>query len=542
MSANDNHHHNYLRKFFVAWAHVKSISKRFVSNLGERRRLDSIYLKSLARAPKNFDGVILADGLWDNPNHFFRLFLYLSALDESRKMQRVAFVRNRGSGPQKRTLKALGFTKFIKVSDLPQEKFLQEASEILRNITTHKELLDIQLPGNLPAYIFYDDALKRARHPQPNLSDPCWKLALAQAMSASAQMNNVLNSEDVRHVVLSHPWGLPYGAMAWAAISQKIVTCHLTGYAEGIRIRRFSSLDDFATPVEHLTYKEFKNLSTEQKAKLISIGHGEFKRRITGQTSDINSRYAFNEQLRQDSLVTRKQLIGDDSRPIVLICAHVWFDFPHTFAMRNFTDFLDWMQFTIAQIVNIKNVIWLLKPHPTEKWYGGFQLSQLVPKGLEHIITLAHDFDQATALDLCDAVVTCHGTAGIEAGIFGRPVLSADRNYYSEWPFVISAHSRDQYGQLLGNISQMPRTSTETTKAAIAFFSAALSQPSENDQRIRLHCDSFGTILYKELKVEFLQNKEGIEEEIARIKLWCTTKSGSYATYQIISSLLEMAD
>ena len=525
------------RKVAVGTAHIKSITNRLATNWGVRRKVDAMYRQSLSPQPVSNTGALLADGLWDNPNHFFRLSLYLAALDSPRTMKRIAIVRAHGSGPQRRTLKALGFTHFIEISDKPEERFEEEASKLLDNIHTHRELLELKLPVDLPAYIFYDAALKRARHPQPKLSDPCWKLSLAQALAAVSQMNDILSAEDVRHVVLSHPWGLPYGAIAWVAISRKIPTNHLTGYNEGIRIRRLDTPQAFETPVEHLSYKDYKKLSSHERAELSNIGQLEFNRRTTGRSTDINSRYAFNEQRRQEAGQARRQWLGNDQRPVVLICSHVWFDFPHTFAMSNFTDFLDWMQLTLSHIVNIKNVVWVLKPHPTEKWYGGFQLSQIAPHGLDHIITLPHDFDQATALAMCDAVVTVHGTAGIEAGIVGRPVLCADRNYYSDWPFVTTARSRAEYTEFLQNICALPKASLETIQAAAACFAAALAQPNERDLRLRLQCDSLTNMLYQELKAGPLVAPENLAEEKMRIGLWLASRTGSYAVHSLTENL-----
>lgn len=525
------------RKVAVGTAHIKSITNRLATNLGVRRKVDAMYRQSLSPQPVSNTGALLADGLWDNPNHFFRLSLYLAALDSPRTMKRIAIVRAHGSGPQRRTLKALGFTHFIEISDKPEERFEEEASKLLDNIHMHRELLELKLPGDLPAYIFFDAALKRARHPQPKLSDPCWKLSLAQALAAVSQMNDILSAEDVRHVVLSHPWGLPYGAIAWVAISRKIPTNHLTGYNEGIRIRRLDTPQAFETPVEHLSYENYRQLSLHTQLELANIGHLEFNRRTTGKSTDINSRYAFNEQSRQEAGQARKQWTKDDQRPVVLICSHVWFDFPHTFAMSNFTDFLDWMQLTISHIVNIKNVVWVLKPHPTEKWYGGFQLSQIAPHGLDHIITLPHDFDQATALAMCDALVTVHGTAGIEAGIVGCPVLCADHNYYSDWPFVTTARSRAEYTELLQNICALPKASMETIEAAAACFAAALSQPNEKDQRLRLQCDSLTFQLNTKLFSSLLPDKKVILEETKKIRCWHDMQSGSYAVYTLLDSI-----
>lgn len=525
------------RKLKGAFSHVRRITARLRVNRGIRLKVDAAYWLSSGPAPRETVGVILADGLWDNPNHFFRLSLYLKAIDPQRTMQRVALVPARASGPQRRTLCALGFTRFIELPGRPGPEFIDAAARLLKDVRSHGELLQLRLPDGIPAYVFYDDALKRARHPQPEITAQCWNDAVAQALSVADAMRKVFDHENILHVVLSHPWGLPYGTIAWSAISRKVTTCHLTGYGEGIRIRRFESSEAYQLPVEHLTYQEYLGLPSVVQSDLVDIGQLEFERRSMGISSDINSRYAFSGHYRQAGDAARKQWVGSDTRPVVLICSHVWFDFPHTFAMRNFTDFFDWIRFTFDQIKDIHDVVWLLKAHPTEQWYGGFQLSEVVPQGDDHILMLPHDFDQATALAMCEVVVTVHGTAGIEAGIIGRPVICADRSYYSDWPFVTTARNRGEYAHLLRSIRELPKATQSTLSAAAACFAAALAQPNEIDKRIKLRCDSLTNELYADLVDELLTDSVGLVNEQRRMRQWLASASGSYAVYSLIEGL-----
>jgi hypothetical protein len=525
------------RKLKGAFSHVQRIAARLRINRGIRRKVDAAYRVSSGLASRETAGVILADGIWDNPNHFFRLSLYLKAIDPQCTMQRVAMVPARASGPQRRTLSALGFTRFIELPAGPAPEFVEAAARLLKDVRSHGELLQLRLPDGLPPYIFYDDALKRARHPQPEITAQCWKDAVAQALSVADAMRKVFDRENILHVVLSHPWGLPYGPIAWSAISRKVATCHLTGYGEGIRIRRFESPEAYQLPVEHLSYEEYLDLPLVVQSDLVDIGQLEFERRSMGRSSDINSRCAFNGHYRQAGDAARKQWVGSDTRPVVLICSHVWFDFPHTFAMRNFTDFLDWISFTFDQIKDIHDVVWLLKAHPTEQWYGGFQLSEVAPQGRDHIVMLPHDFDQATALAMCEVVVTAHGTAGIEAGIVGRPVICADRSYYSDWPFVNTARNRGEYARLLHSIRALPKATHSTLSAAAACFAAALAQPNEIDQRIKLRCDSLTNELYADLVGELLTDNAGLVNEQRRMRQWLASESGSYAVYSLIEGI-----
>lgn len=527
-----------LRKVRTAYRHVCRLAHLFRINQTIRQHIDRLYARPQTSKPSSDQGVLLVDGLWDNPNHFLRLSLFLDAIDPEQRCRRIAVVWQKNSAPQRRTLAALGFTKFIELPDQPDQAHRDQAVTLLATVRSHQDALNLALPGGLPAYIVYDTVLKRARHPQPPLEHPQWAANFALALDLMERMEKLFATEEIRHVVLSHPWGLPFGAIAWAAVTRSVSTVHLTGYGEGIRIQRLHRPGEFATPVEHLPYDLYKKLSLAARDELAHIGMEEFKRRSGGQSTDINSRYAFSTTNRiTEGNLARQRWIGDDPRPVVLVCSHIWFDFPHTFAMRNFTDFLDWMHFTLDCIRHLDDVIWVLKPHPTEVWYGGFRLSQIAPTNLGHIVILAGDFDQATALAMCDAVVTVHGTAGLEAGILGRPVLCADRSYYADWPFATVASSREDYARLLTIIGMQQPTEPEARAAAAACFAAALGQPTTTDGRLNLRCDSLTTELYDDIRWMLTSGRKALETEQDKIRHWLGSGSGSYAVYCLLDGL-----
>ena len=50
---------------------------------------------------------------------------------------------------------------------------------------------------------------------------------------------------------------------------------------------------------------------------------------------------------------------------------------------------LDWLEYTIEKASENKNVLWLLKPHPMENWFGGTKVADIFEGKLpENIILL----------------------------------------------------------------------------------------------------------------------------------------------------------
>jgi hypothetical protein len=484
----------------------------------------------------NGPGTVVADGMWGNPNHFFRLRLFLEALTNIESLRLLGVLR-RHDDLTRRTLETFGFREFIFIEEhsFRAKDFLPEARALLSGVRTHTDLLELVLPEALPAYTFYDTVLKLARHPQPPLDDPLWLQCLAETLRNLAIYKALLEQVEATHVVLSHPWKNEYATLMWAALKRNIPAYHLTGYCEGIRVRCFLRPEDYFTPVEHLSHGVYQTLPEDVRNKLCDLGMAYLEQREAGISTDINARHAFRPDLRQTTRAeARRALGGKPGRPLAVIYAHVWFDFPHTFAMRNFTDFLDWMHFTIEQIRRLDGVDWVLKPHPTEHWYGSFRLEDILDDLPPHVRITPVATDSLTTMLAADTVITVHGTVALEAAAHGIAVIAADRSHYGDWPFAKLASSREDYARLLTLIDRQKPIRPEVRAAAAACFVAALGQPSATDGRLSLRCDSLGTELYADILSLMKSGRENLLTENNRIKQWLESGKGSYAVHCLL--------
>ncbi len=475
---------------------------------------------------------IVADGLWDNPNHFFRLRLFLEALPGI-KTARLIGVIGQANDRTRSSLESLGFTEFVAIEDHPRhrtEAFRSRARAMLAGARCHADILALPLPEEQPAYTYYDTVLKLARHPQPSLDNPLWESTLADCLRNSAIYQDLLESAPVAQVILSHPWKNEFATLMWSALSRGVPAHHLTGYCEGIRIRRFVDTDDYATPVEHLRLSEFEALPADVRQRLSEEGARYLERRESGQGTDINVRYAYRPHSKAPSRAEARRALGViGARKLAVIYAHVWFDFPHTFAMRNFTDFFDWMRLTLAEVCATPDIDWVLKPHPTESWYGGFRLQDMVGDLPPHVRLAPGDTDSLTALIAADIVVTVHGTVGLEAAAHGLPVIAADRNFYSDWGFVQQATSREDYIRLLRTAGNLPAPDEARRQRALALISLALAPTPADAGLVEMRCDSSGPVLYKDILQRYSENDPALACERERLRTWFAGPLSSYA-------------
>ncbi len=500
-----------------------------------RRSVETLYRASAPQNRLSAGGpCVLADGMYDNPNHFFRLRLFLDALDAGEPLRRIGVVRtNRESGAIG-TLESLGFDPVLRLEETRHdiESFRPEARRRLRGVGSHADLLRLEMPEEIPAYVFYDTVLKVLRHPHPPLDHEAWEYHLAELLRNMAIYGEMFDGNDIRAVVFSHGWKNEYAPAVWTAIRRDIPAYHLTGYYDSLRARLIASQADYACPKERLSFADFRALPVATRDALVEAGWSTLADRAAGTTTDINGRRAFRPESRPaDRRAARAALGISCERRVGVIYAHAWYDFPHIFGLHNFTDYLDWMEVTLDAVSCNKDVLWFLKPHPLESWYGAFRLVDLARELPYHVRIMPEETDSLTATRVADLGVTVHGTIGFEAAAHGIPVIAADRSYYGDWPFVHEAQSREHYRTLLKQAAHLAPPADDVRRAAAAFAYLACAPHPDDAGLLRLPCDSLGAALYEDI-AERLRSSPGVcERETAALADWLASGTNSYSVH-----------
>ncbi len=521
------------------WRHVL---ERTMENR-RRRSLDETLDTAWAeRGPVSLEdgpATVIVDAMWYNPNHFLRLRLFLESLATKQRFRILGILLSRSARRERRALERLGVREFIYLEEdeeFQTDGFLKAADALLATAQNHSDFLSLDLPHGLPAYVVYDTALRIARDPQPALDNPVWRQSLAETLRNLAIYERELTDRCVSEVALSHPWKAEWGKIVWLALEQTIPVYHLTGYVEAMRIRRFRSRADFFSPVEHLSATAFDTLPAGIREELVRIGESQLERRTAGGSNDINARHAFRPSARIDERSrAREVLAGENGRPVITVYGHVWYDFPHTFSMSNFTDFRDWMELTLRHVATLDDVTWLIKPHPTEGWYDGFRLAELMRAPPAHVRLLPPEVDNKTVLNASDCIVTVHGTVGLEAAAFGLPVLLADNSYFSDWDFAHLATDRTDYLRLLEGAKDLAAPDSAARDRAHAAFALALGEPPADSGALPMSCDSLGSVLYREVIAQARGSDEPLARERSRLRLFLDQEEvDSYAAFHLV--------
>jgi CDP-glycerol glycerophosphotransferase (TagB/SpsB family) len=89
----------------------------------------------------------------------------------------------------------------------------------------------------------------------------------------------------------------------------------------------------------------------------------------------------------------------------------------------------------------------------------------------DHLKLVYPDTDLSTysLFEIADYVVTVRGTVGIEAALFGIPVVTAGTGRYAGRGFTLDSTTREQYLEKLANLETYPRLSAGQIELAERF-------------------------------------------------------------------------
>jgi len=227
----------------------------------------------------------------------------------------------------------------------------------------------------------------------------------------------------------------------------------------------------------------------------------------------------------------------DPEKPIVAFYASNWFDWPHQLGMTNFRDFLDWTEATFQAAKNNTAANWLFKPHPAEDWFGGIALTDIMGRiGQAPNVAIADkDWNNGLVMSTVDALITYHGTAGVEFAALGKPVLVPDRGKYEDCGFVRVAASRAEYLHLLASDWWSAIDRQDIKRRAEIFAGWWFCAPEWQGQFI-LGDDGRQGSLYDTIIPLVQNNRDAVSRELDELRRWWASGRAYYHTTKMMSA------
>ena len=142
---------------------------------------------------------------------------------------------------------------------------------------------------------------------------------------------------------------------------------------------------------------------------------------------------------------------------------HAFSDANHGSGDLLFQDYYRWYLDTLNHVRSIKDVVWIIKPHPSSCLYGeeGIAESTFYKSNSKNIYLCPSDMSTASVFNIATAVVTVRGTVAIEAACMGVPSVLAGEAPYAGFGYTHEPNTQEEYFQTLSNIRHLKKLTSD---------------------------------------------------------------------------------
>lgn len=189
----------------------------------------------------------------------------------------------------------------------------------------------------------------------------------------------------------------------------------------------------------------------------------------------------FNARILDPRIIfTRLHL--DGRRKTAVIFPHILWDGTFFYGVDLFGSYEAWFVETVRMACANTEVNWLVKVHPgnvVKSRRDGVSgepseikvIQERIGRLPDHVRIIPPDSDISTfsLYSLMDYCVTVRGTVGIEAAVFGIPVLTAGTGRYDGKGFTVDSGSKEAYLERILGIHKIPRLSPDQRELAERF-------------------------------------------------------------------------
>jgi hypothetical protein len=398
---------------------------------------------------------------------------------------------NRYDLRSKLIFESFGIKKFIYLNDLNffmRIRYFLMAYSIIKSYKTIDNFFEFSLNGVNIGRAVYDHYLRSTGMGTIDHFDHKFYIFLSHALSNYYQMKKSYDKFKFIACVQSERQFIPASIVYQSSLTNGINVYSKSGFSNEFSVRKYSDARKMWKVRERYSQALYDEISSSIKEKAVEIGKNYIEKRFSGIPEYEAFHYYFERprltvkekyKKKERKTVTKKELcemLGwNQNKPIVTILASDLSDgvFDNTWSL--FKDRLSWIRETLLEVKNIKNVNWLLKPHPNDKIHKVVTdiMSEYIKicSNYKHILPFPDNLSLASIPNFAHCVITMGGSASYEYSAFGIPALHSCESCCSGRGFTIDPESKEKYFDLLRKIEKIGKLNKEQIdKAKIYIF------------------------------------------------------------------------
>ena len=382
-------------------------------------------------------------------------------------------------------MRSFGIEKFYYLHNenlISRLKYLFLSIKLLKKIANINELLEFQYEGIFFGKIIYDHYIRFNRVGTVSFLEPKFYLYLSQALMFYMQTKKILISSKINNIVQTENQFIPSSPVFQAALKKNCKVYCKIGTANKISVRVFQSFSEVYKNRHRFSSNLFNLVKT--KNKNFAIKKGEFiiqnrLKNIAGYSVDQARSLEFiKDDLNKNiSNFNKEELCKrynwDPKKPIAMIFANDLIDGVFSNSWNLYTDRLTWLRVTLNFISKIKNINWIIKPHPNEIRNKVITSTKLEVKKFYSQFTHIKLFPEECGIETLPKIIKCAisalGSVGYEYPALGVPSIICGESLSSGHGISIEPKNEKEYFEYLKNIDKIENVSPEQQDRAKIF-------------------------------------------------------------------------
>ena len=298
---------------------------------------------------------------------------------------------------------------------------------------------------------------------------------LSNSIGSSIFFENFIKDKKIKLSVQAETAFSPLNNLFQTCLKNKIKVFSRLG-TDSFSIRIYKNWKERFTYRANFAQKIFNKIYNNHKLHCVKKYEFFFNKDI--KDGRFGYDVSVSDKLIKKKLINRQnlqKLFNWDNKKIAVVFLHHFIDGNfHCGPRKSFKDNYSWAKFTLNCLPKIKNVNWIIKPHPSQYVYKTQdnlenEINFLI-KNYKHIRMFPRELSQSSLLNITDFAITSHGTVAVEYLAYGANSIYCDNSFYSNLNFMKMTKGSKNYFRSLNNLNSKKKPSKDLIKKAKTFL------------------------------------------------------------------------
>jgi hypothetical protein len=485
--------YNYIKYFLDTFDFLKLLRFKFKIN---EHSFKNKYLRKflILNKKKNKNNIekfhvkkkyILIESLINHPIYTLSSSIIANTLSKNYTL--IGLIRF-GDIRSKEIMKSYGVKKFITINN--SNFFLRlfhfyESIIILSKLKNFDDLINLKIDRLEIGKSVYEHYTRFVGN-YPKKVD--WKIILffSESLFYQKKSRRILNKFKPSYLIQSEQMFIPHRILFQQALKSKTkIICK--SHVNNACVKLYKNFSEKNINRLKISKKLFSLLNKKNHKSILSKANNIYfskkENKQIGKESDVINNRKIQKKIEKSFKLREahvkenflKYLDLSSSKKTVLILSHELTDGTFANSWNIFKNDQIWLEETLKIIKKIKNINFIIKPHPSESFYKSKISTEKIfreniSKKNSHIKLFSIEQDINSIFRYIDVVISSHGSAGYQYPAYSIPAIICGDTPFSDLGFNIQPKNFSEYKKTLFKLNRINKLDVKIANKAKAFW------------------------------------------------------------------------